>query len=170
MRLTDSGFGAALMSLAFSLGGCVTPAHETATRAQAPQEVSDPTDLFILMVEAERWGVLLDRAQEGVWQSPRLDDVVDESDMLRADRALKAGAARLIILRNDICSRGMLAVAECDLGSWPAWTLEPPRADMSPFVIQQRSDWLSLTMDRFVALGCEAGRKETNDYQFCSVE
>jgi hypothetical protein len=167
MRLSACGVGVSILAMALMLAGCIT---KQGPDAPPPPEITDQTELFILMVETERWGVLLGRAREGVWQSPHSEGAPDESDMARADRAVKSGAAELILLRNAICSRGMLSASECELGDWPAWTLEPPRSDTPPSVIQQRSDWLSLTMERFVALGCEAGRKVTDDYQFCSVE
>ena len=48
------------------------------------------------MVDAERWGVIIDKAMEGAREADVPSAGVDESDMFRADRALKSGAARLI--------------------------------------------------------------------------
>lgn len=129
---------------------------------------SDPLDPFVLMIGAERWGVIIDKARDGVREAP--GDAQLESDMYRADVALKSGAASLIVLRNEACAKGLVTGAACNLADWPAWTREPP-TDRTPIdEIQRRSDWLSEQMDPFTSVGCEAGRKATGDDMFCSVE
>jgi hypothetical protein len=131
---------------------------------------SEPLDPFVVGIDAQRWGVIIDRAQEGVIEAPYADAKLEDSDALRADAALKSGAARLIVLRNDVCRRGLLSAKDCALSSWPAWTMEPPSASTSLEVIDRRSAWLGEAMERFTTVGCEAGRKATGDEQFCSVE
>lgn len=122
---------------------------------------------FDVMVGAERWGVLMDKADAAAIANA---GDLDEQETLRADKAVKDGAARLIVLRNDICSRGLLKGADCQFKAWPVWIAEPPSAATPLAEIQRRSDWLSIAMDKFVTAGCELGRKQENDPQYCSVE
>jgi hypothetical protein len=130
----------------------------------------EPLDPFVVMVGAERWGVIIDKAMDGAREAVVPSAGVDESDMFRADRALKSGAARLIELRNQVCGQGLVNGDACVLKDWPAWTLEPP-TDKTPIAeIERRSDWLSAAMDPFTSAGCDAGRKATKDELFCSVE
>ncbi len=137
-----------------------------------PTEVAqvEPLDPFVVMIGAERWGVIIDRAREGVRQAPGPDDAYLENEMYRADVALKSGAASLIELRNEACAKQLVIGDACELHDWPVWTREPP-TDKTPIEeIQRRSDWLSQQMDPFTGAGCEAGRKATGDDLFCSVE
>jgi hypothetical protein len=131
---------------------------------------AEPLDPFGVMVDAERWGVIIDKAREGVRAAPGPADSYFENEMYRADAALKSGAASLIELRNEACVKGLVTGAACNPAEWPAWTREPP-TDKTPIEeIRRRSDWLSGQMDPFTAAGCEAGRKATGDDLFCSVE
>jgi len=133
-------------------------------------EPNEPLDPFIVMIDAERWGVIIDRALDGVREAPGLDDTHVENEIYRADAGLKSGAANLIELRNQACAKGLVIGTGCELKDWPAWTLEAP-TDKTPIgEIDRRSEWLSREMDRFTAAGCEAGRSATNDRQFCDVE
>ena len=131
---------------------------------------AESLDPFVVMIDAERWGVIIDKARDGVRDAPGPEDAYFENEMYRADVALKSGAARLIELRNEACAKGLLTGAACELGDWPAWTREPP-TDRTPIEeIQRRSDWLSEKMAPFTSVGCEAGRRATGDELFCSVE
>jgi hypothetical protein len=127
-------------------------------------------DPFVVMIGAERWGVMIDRAREGVREAPGPAQAYYENEIYRADVALKSGAAGLIELRNETCAKGLVSGADCSLGDWPAWTREPPTDETPIAEIQRRSDWLAQKMDRFTAAGCEAGRRATGDDLFCSVE
>jgi hypothetical protein len=143
-------------------------ACQQAPQSQALTEKSDP---FVVMIGAERWGVIIDKALEGVREAP--DPAFDarmEDDMYRADKALKSSAAALIQLRNEACVKGLVTGEACQLRNWPAWTMEPPRAGVPIEEIERRSDWLSLEMERFTEAGCAAGRKATGEELFCSVE
>lgn len=145
------------------------------TACQQPQQPVDakraePPDPFVVMVDAERWGVIIDKAREGVREAPGPSETYFDSEMYRADASLKSSAAELIALRNEACVKGLVTGAACNLGDWPAWTRDPP-TDKTPIEeIQRRSDWLSAQMDPFTSAGCEAGRKATGDDLFCSVE
>jgi hypothetical protein len=147
--------------LAILAAGCQTPAKTVS---------AEPLDPFVVGIGAQRWGVIIDKAQEGVIEAPYANAALEESDALRADAALKSGAARLIVLRNDVCRRGLLSAKACSLASWPAWTMEPPTSATTLDVLDKRSAWLGETMDRFTAIGCDAGRKASGDELFCSVE
>ncbi len=148
-------------AVALVLGACQTPAKT---------ESGEALDSFAVSIDAQRWGVILDKALEGVIEAPYASASREESDALRADAALKSGAAKLILLRNDVCRRGLLPAAECALAPWPAWTIEPPSPNTPLDVLDKRSAWLGETMDRFTAIGCAAGRKASGDELFCSVE
>lgn len=161
-------FVAALFVLA---AACATQEQPPPVAPAEQQAASDPFDTFIVMVDAERWGVIIDRAVEGVREAPDPNyEQRAENELYRADSSLKSSAAALIGLRNAVCDKGLLKGEDCELKDWPAWTLEPP-TDKTPIAeIQRRSDWLSGQMDRFTSVGCDAGRKATNDDLFCSVE
>lgn len=138
-----------------------------------PQQTTvpdEPLDLFVVMIGAERWGVIIDRALEGVHTAPGLDVAYLENEIYRADLALKSGAANLIVLRNEACAKGLVAGAACNLGEWPAWTREPPTDGTPVEEIQRRSEWLAEQMGPFTEAGCEAGREAMGDELFCSVE
>jgi hypothetical protein len=142
-------------------------------QAPSPQSVTatrEPLDPFVVMIGAERWGVIIDKARDGVREAPGPTDAFFENELYRADAALKSSAASLIELRNEACVKALVTGAACNLAEWPAWTHDPP-TDRTPIEeIQRRSDWLSEQMDPFTSVGCEAGRKATGDDLFCSVE
>ncbi len=158
-----------------ALGAC-SPQTTAAQPQQAEKSAQpaappgEPLDPFVVMTGAERWGVIIDKALDGAREANVPTAGVDESDMFRADHALKSAAARLIELRNQVCRQGLVTGDACTLKDWPAWTLEPPTDKMPIEEIQRRSDWLSAAMDPFTSAGCEAGRKATKDDLFCSVE
>ena len=137
-----------------------TPAPEA---PPAPTASAEPLDPFVVSIDAQRWGVIIDRAAEGAVEAPDVNPALDEDQLYRA-------AARVIELRNTVCSKGLLTGDACILKDWPAWTLEPPAANVPIEVIDQRSQWLSTVMDPFTTVGCEAGRTQTKDEMFCSVE
>lgn len=166
--------------------GCATAQPPAAPPADAPpaQQLGNtpPEDLdpFVVMIGAERWTVILDRATEGAMAAPynvvRITDSDDDEGLwpddekFRADVALKRGAAQVIILRNIVCEKGWVTGDACELPPFPAWTHELPSWTTSLEELDQRSAWLSEVMDPFTSAGCEAGRKATSDDMFCSVE
>lgn len=156
--------------IAIAFATLALAACQTQGIASAPAQPAEPLDPFVVMIGAERWGVIIDRAAEGAGQAPGLPDAILENEMYRADVALKSGAARLIELRNDVCARRLLTGVACNLPDWPAWTREPP-TDKTPIdEIERRSQWLGEVMQPFTEAGCEAGRRASNDDLFCSVE
>jgi hypothetical protein len=155
----------------FAIAMTILSACQQQQQASPPDSASaGPLDPFVVMIGAERWGVIIDKAREGVREAPEPAGDYFENEMYRADASLKSSAARLIELRNAACMKGLVTGEACNLQNWPAWTGEPP-TDKTPIEeIQRRSDWLSKEMDPFTSAGCEAGRKATGDDLFCSVE
>lgn len=152
-----------------------TPAAP-ATTAEAPppsqQGNTPPEDLdpFVVMIGAERWTVILDKALEGAREAPEGPGAIDETDLYRADAATKSAAASIIELRNRVCRKGLVTGDKCKLPEWPAWTLEPPTGDTPMAEIDRRSAWVGEVMSPFTEAGCAAGRAAANDELFCSVE
>lgn len=134
-------------------------------RGNTPPEDLDP---FVVMIGAERWTVILEKAIDGAIQAP--DAVAEQTELYRADAALKRGAAMVIELRNWVCGKGLVTGAQCTLPEWPAWTREVPTGDTPMDEIDRRSAWLSEVMDPFTGPACEAGRTASGDELFCSVE
>ena len=140
--------------------------------AAEPQQGNTPTedlDPFVVMIGAERWTVILDKALEGAMQAPDAA-TTEQTDLYRADAALKRGAAMVIELRNWVCGKGLVTGEACNLPEWPAWTRELPTGDTPIEEIDRRSAWLDQVMSPFTDAACEAGRKASNDDLFCSVE
>lgn len=164
---------AKLLSVAVLLAvACSPQSPKPAEPPAQPQSTasSERLDPFVVMIDAERWGVIIDKAMDGARQADVPFAGADQSDLYRADAALKSGAASLLDLRNEICVKGMLAGAACDLKDWPDWTREPP-TDKTPIEeLDRRSRWLGEVMGPFTDAGCEAGRKATGENLFCSVE
>lgn len=166
------------VAFALGLAGCnpqaaedrkaAAPAPEQ--QASAPAAPEEPLDPFVVMIGAERWTVILDRAAEGAIAAPQPAGSTEPADLYRADAALKRGAAQVIALRNDVCEKGLVTGAACTLPDWPAWTRELPTGDTPIAEIQKRSDWLSSVMSPFTDAACESGRKTSGDEMFCSVE
>ena len=156
-----------------------TPAPQQADAPAAQQQGAAPPeqgntpaedlDPFVVMIGAERWTVILDRANDGAIEAPDPAGE-DRSDLYRADAALKQGAAQVIELRNRVCGKGLVTGEACNLPDWPAWTRDLPTADTPIEEIDRRSAWLSEVMSPFTDAGCEAGRAATKDEMFCSVE
>ncbi|MBK8839141.1 MAG: hypothetical protein IPO30_10690 [Hyphomonadaceae bacterium] len=169
---------AAVTIFASTLAACGPQTPAVAPESAAPKPVaeqqgntpSEDLDPFVVMIGAERWTVILDKALEGAREAPDASTSAGETDLYRADAALKRGAAMVIELRNQVCRKGLVTGAGCNLPEWPAWTLEPPTGDTPIAEIDHRSGWLDTVMAPFTDVGCEAGRKALNDEMFCSVE
>lgn len=143
------------------------PAPVAEQQGNTPSEDLDP---FVVMIGAERWTVILDKALEGAREAPDPASAAEETDLYRADAAVKNGAAMVIELRNRVCRKGLVTGEACVLPEWPAWTRELPTGGTPIEEIDRRSGWLDTVMAPFTAAGCEAGRKAMNDEMFCSVE
>ena len=167
------------VAMALALAACAppekkaeapTPTAAPPERAAAPTTPAEPLDPFVVMIGAERWTVILDKALDGAREAPDPAGAPERTDMYRADAALKRGAAMVIEVRNDVCAKGLVTGAACTLPEWPAWTRELPTGDTPIAEIEKRSDWLSSVMSPFTDAACESGRKTSGDALFCSVE
>ena len=137
----------------------------------AQQEAAPEIDGFTLAIEAGRWGVLLDRASDGLEMAPFADVDTEDDYPLQIDASLKRSAARLLALRAEYCGDKIEPdSAACSKLDWPAWVLETPRSDQALDVLAARSEWLGAAIGDVVEAGCEAGRLQTGDELFCSVE
>lgn len=151
------------------------PQQQAAAPAPEPQQGNTPPedlDPFVVMIGAERWTVLLDRAIEASIEAPDpgMTTGVDLGDLYRTDAALKYGAAQVIELRNRVCTKGLVTGDACNLPAWPAWTTEMPNATTPLEELDRRSGWLDEVMAPFVSAACESGRQTSKDEMFCSVE
>jgi hypothetical protein len=170
---------AAVVLLSACGGEAPGPAGEQQAEAPAPAPAPEPQqgntppedlDPFVVMIGAERWTVLLDRALEGSIQAPEPASAAEITDLYRADAAVKQGAAMVIQLRNRVCTKELVTGDACNLPEWPAWTRDMPTGDTPIEEIDRRSGWLDEVMAPFVQAGCEAGRAASADHMFCSVE
>jgi hypothetical protein len=148
------------------------PSAEPAPAPEPQQGNTPPEDLdpFVVMIGAERWTVLLDRAIEASIEASDPAGRDDLGDLYRTDAALKYGAAQVIELRNRVCTKGLVTGDACNLPAWPAWTTEMPNATTPLAELDRRSGWLDEVMAPFVTAACESGRQTSKDELFCSVE
>ncbi len=161
----------ACVATAIALAACgESDVREQAGSAVANNAPAEELDPFVVMIGAERWTVLLDRAREGAIQANEPAGAAEMTDMFRADMALKQGAAMVIELRNRVCAKGLVTGEACRLPDWPAWTRDQPTGDTPITEIDRRSAWLETVMAPFVEAGCQAGRQASGDDLFCSVE
>ena len=143
-------------------GGC---AHH-APPAAAMVEPAVPIDAFGLVIEAERWGVLIDKAGADM-NAPGDED----SDLYRIDEALRSGALELVRLRDKLCASGVSPETTCVRVDLPDWVMAAPDTEATPLsTYQERSDWLGGELWPLVDAGCAAVRAETGDETACSVE
>jgi hypothetical protein len=171
-KLSSAVLLASLIAACSPQPAAAPPAPEQQAIAPPVQGNTPPEDLdpFVVMIGAERWTVLLDKALEGAREAADSPGAVEETDLYRADAALKNGAAMVIELRNRVCGKGLVAGDACKLPEWPDWTREPPTGDTPLAEIDRRSGWLDTVMAPFTEAGCAAGREATKDDLFCSVE
>lgn len=165
------------VAIAAGLAGCAPQEKKVEAPAPAPVAApeqaatpAEPLDPFVVMIGAERWTVILDKALDGAREAPEPAEAAERTDMYRADAALKRGAAMVIEVRNDVCGKGLVTGAACNLPEWPAWTRDLPTGETPIAEIDKRSDWLSMVMSPFTDAACESGRKTSGDDLFCSVE
>lgn len=167
------GFAGVVVMLAACAGTPETapsPAGGTpvATQPTTP-EPAEPLDPFDVVIAAERWGVLISMASDGVIESGAGEGASDDM-VVRADRAVKDGAAAMVQLRNLVCARRLVEASECNIGPLPSWVFDPPSGATPLEEIARRSDWLGEAMGPFVDAGCRAAREGLGDELACSVE
>ena len=157
------------------MGGVCFAISITSSCASAPDAQSEPEpsfdDVFNLVIETERHGVLIDAALNGAIAAAMAAPSEERSDIYRVDYALRSGVRDLLALRDGLCIDGIEPDTTCTEIELPDWTMSPPNVEGTPFSeYQARSEWLSATMQPYIAAGCRAGAAATRDEMFCAVE
>ncbi len=154
------------LALAAALAACAGGPPGAA--AAGPEEADD----FGLMIEAERYGVIIDRATEGAIEGQPATTLEEPSELERATRALHRAAHHLYALRAITCGSGLAGSQDCGPLPPPDWLGEPAGTVADAAEIRRRIDWLAEAMSPFVAAGCDAGqsRREEELPHYCSVE
>lgn len=138
---------------------------------QAAATPAEPLDPLLVAIDAERWNVLLDRGIDAVRDGAGTKATpLDENDALRADLAVHDAAAKMLLLRNSLCAHGIAKDTTCTLPPMPAWVTAPPSAATPLQEIDNRIQWVGVTMSELQEAGCEYGRKVSKDQQYCDVE
>ena len=138
---------------------------------QASATPAEPLDPLMVAIDAERWNVLLDRGIDATREGDGGKATpLDENDTLRADLAVHDAVAKLLLLRNALCARGLAKDKTCTLPAMPAWITEPPSASTPLQEIDKRIQWVGATMSDLQEIGCEHGRAVSKDQQYCYVE
>jgi hypothetical protein len=168
-----------------ALAACQKPAEKPAAPAatgvaaspaappiqQASATPAEPLDPFMVAIDAERWNVLLDRGIDATREGDgKKATPLDENDALRADLAVHDAVAKLLLLRNALCARGLAKDKTCALATLPAWVTEPPSAATPLQEIDNRIQWVGAAMSDLQEIGCEHGRAVSKDPQYCDVE
>jgi hypothetical protein len=135
-----------------------------------PSPTADDLDPFILMTNAERRAILVERAIEGVDLAPVRDPDTLASDAERADAALKRAGLAFVTLRARACQSGLAAAEVCDGPPLPDWVFEAPTASTSPEILFEREAFIARLTGPLVEIGCAAGVAATSEELFCSVE
>jgi hypothetical protein len=146
-----------------------TPAR--ASKSAAQQEFED--DPSMLTINCERWSALIRRSNEGLdlREQSRTGDLDSDAQwLLRADHALKEDAAMLLLLRNRLLELGLYEVQSVRTTAWPRWIFEPPSASETPETLTARLNWIETEAEKLVGIGCDVGRKKSDNSLFCSVE
>lgn len=160
------------MSLAAGILAACAHASEPAVAA-SPERTLEPSfdDVFNLVIETERWGVMIDNALSGGIAAAMAEAGEARGEIYRVDYALRSGARQLIALRDSLCIDRISPEATCQPIELPDWVGAAPDVEGTSFAeYQARSQWLGEAIQPFVAAGCEAGRDATTDDMFCAVE
>ena len=136
---------------------------KTPPETDAPVQDIDP---FALAIETGRWEVMIDNGLRAhhMFQSPQ-----DESEAARSDRSLKAGARRLLDLRDQLCGAGVVDRDSCDGLALPAWVTAYSGEMPDLAELQRRSDWLGEALGPFEAAACSQV-PEAERMSWCGVE
>ncbi len=147
--------------------------------AQAsPEEVFEADlDPWNLTISAERYGVLLNRAIEGVIIGPparTLPEVTDQSLLQRAGWATRDAAFSLYQLQKMTCEHGLVGVDDCLHIEAPDWLDDSPTSIPTPEEIHLRIRWLVDHLGPHLEAGCDAGQSRNTEPDgwphFCSTE
>ncbi len=159
-----------IFAAAFVLTACA--AAPSADPAAAPQPDVSDDDAWVTIIEAERYGVMIDRATQGAIEGPPAMTAPDPSDRERAAAATQHAAHAIYRLRDIVCAHKTVAPAACGPLPPPAWLGAAPGEEPSWAEIRARIDWVTEHMQPYVDAGCDAGRSRQNSDEpdYCSVE
>ncbi len=164
---------AAALAAPASLLNAQEPAPEEAAPAEAPVVETIETDPFNLAIAAGRYGVLLDRAREGLMIGPPAM-ALDEDPDPWADAAARTRRAAIdfLMLRQQACDYRVVASEHCEGFEAPAWLGEAPDATPDAEELNARLTWLTDRIWPFIEAGCDAGqsRQDGESPSFCAVE
>ena len=150
---------------------CLSQVSASAKKSAAQQQFEDnPTGLAI---DCGRMPIIIERSEAGLdlaVPKAKVSLSLEAESLLSADRALKETAMRLLLLRNRLLEMGLVKEQEVRTTVWPRWVFEPPSASESPDTLDARLAWISTEANKLTEIGCEIGRKKTEDLLFCSVE
>jgi len=151
---------------------CVTPGAPKPAKLSAAEQAfeEDPSTFGI---DSERWSMIIDRSHEGLnLVEARSDPDRDARTewLLRTDRALKEDALSLVLLRNRLLAMGLLNKQDAEAIDWPRWMFDPPSSEETPDTLEARLQWVSAEAEKLTEIGCEIGRKKSDEPLFCSVE
>jgi hypothetical protein len=169
--VTWRGAAASLAALAAACETAPGPddAQEDVSDAVETVEEEDP---FILMIDAGRYGVIIERAAEGAIEGQPARTLPEPSELESATQSLHRAVHDLYELRAITCESGLVGEADCGPLQPPDWLGEPAGAVADAAEIRRRIDWLTEAMSPFVRAGCDAGQsRQTEELPYyCSVE
>lgn len=177
LSISIAVLAAALAAPASLLNAQEPEAEAPVAEAPAPDEPADAgpidTDPFNLAISAGRYGVLLDRAMEGLIIGPPAMTLDEDPDPW-ADAAARTRRAVIsfLILRERACEYRVVAPEHCEAFEAPAWLGEAPDATPDAVEINARLTWLTDRIWPFIEAGCDAGQSRQDDEfpNFCAVE
>ena len=160
-------------ALAIAILFALASSSQTAGGAKSEAQKEFEEDPSNLSINSGRWAILIERSNAGLDLLEKSDSDLPYNDarfLFYADSALKEDAILLLQLRNRLLHLGLVKPADVKATRWPAWIFEPPTSKESPDTLTARLDWIETEADKLVEIGCEIGRKKSDDTLFCSVE
>ncbi len=107
---------------------------------------------------AERFEFLLEQAASGAQtESPSLPDQASAAARIRASHGVRRAIFRFMLLREDVCARGLVDDEQCGVLELPDWASESALDAIAPGELQERLDWIDEVSEPFVEAGCAAG-------------
>lgn len=175
------------LSLAIMLAACgqgqevdVPVENETPAVSEPKQTYTTQIDPFYLMIEAERWQVMIENASsvfyaENEGLRPSDNNVVHRLSRteegfeyhVRADSALRNGVTGFVHLRRSYCEKENDS-ENCFPFELPEWMASETSPNLDLSTLQMRSDWLGETIQPLVDAICSNPSGDWRDE--CKVE